>query len=427
MISRHLLLLVMLLAASAAAFNKSLRQPEPSSFSAPSLQRDHRPATFHSGFVSPRHNIAVHAASLVELGDGRLRAFWFAGSREGASDVEIRSAVFDPAQGAWGAESVVTDRSQTQQSLLRYIKKLGNPVAHRAADGTVWLFYVTVSVGGWAGSSIAAMTSLDDGASWGSARRLITSPFLNISTLVKGAPFNYADGAIGIPIYHEFIGKFSELLRISPGGSVLDKQRLTSGRQAIQPVLLVRDASKATVLMRHIGSNLKRVMMAMSTTDRSRHWDAAHRTTLPNPDAAVAGVVMPDGRLLAVVNANALNREELSLAVSADKGATWDVIYRLEDQRGQSSGPQRYAKRAAQLARQTGGMADAAAYGASSRQAKCFGETCDFEFSYPYLIRAKDGTYHLLYTWNRSYIKHVHFVQAWLEQQMKGARRASPH
>ena len=181
-------------------------------------------------FASAQQNIHTHAASLVELGDGRIRAFWFSGSREGAQDVEIRSAVFDPAKNLWGAEHSVADRAGTQRALLRYVKKLGNPVALRAADGTLWLFYVTVSLGGWAGSSITAITSKDDGATWSPARRLITSPFINISTLVKGTPFFYSDGSMGLPVYHEFIGKFGELLRIASDGEIIDKQRLSSGK-----------------------------------------------------------------------------------------------------------------------------------------------------------------------------------------------------
>ena len=42
----------------------------------------------------------------------------------------------------------------------------------------------------------------------------MTSPFVNVSTLVRSNPFRYADGSIGLPAYHEFIGKFAELIRI---------------------------------------------------------------------------------------------------------------------------------------------------------------------------------------------------------------------
>jgi len=38
---------------------------------------------FNAQFVSGAPGQAVHAASLVELNDGRLQAVWFSGSREG--------------------------------------------------------------------------------------------------------------------------------------------------------------------------------------------------------------------------------------------------------------------------------------------------------------------------------------------------------
>jgi predicted neuraminidase len=41
-----------------------------------------------------------------------------------------------------------------------------------------------------------------------------------------------------------------------------------------------------------------------------------------------------------------------------------------------------------------------------------------FEFSYPSLIRTKRGDFHLIYTWNRAFLKHVEFNQAWLNQHL---------
>jgi len=42
----------------------------------------------------------------------------------------------------------------TTRALRRHVAKLGNPAAIRTADGTLWLFYVTASVGGWGGSTV---------------------------------------------------------------------------------------------------------------------------------------------------------------------------------------------------------------------------------------------------------------------------------
>ena len=36
-------------------------------------------------------------------------------------------------------------------------------------------------------------------------------------------------------------------------------------------------------------------------------------------------------------------------------------------------------------------------------------------FSYPFMIEASDGIFHVLYSWNRERIRHVRFNRAWLE------------
>ena len=416
-------LLGLTLIAFVAAFGKALNRPPAAAFEPPAgaVSTDGE-ARLRMGFVSAQGGPHRHAPSLVELRDGRLRAFWFSGSREGAPDVEIRSAVFDPRSGSWSAETKVIDRATTQRSLLRYVKKLGNPVAERAADGTLTLYYVTVSLGGWAGSSITTMRSSDDGASWSAPRRLITSPFLNISTLVKGTPFHYADGTIGLPVYHEFIGKFGELLRLDAAGTVLDKQRLSHGRAALQPVVLVRDGERAQVLMRHGDGGPNRVI-GSTTDDAGRHWAPPANMTLANPNAAVTGVALPGGALLAVLNDIESDRDALTLVASTDGGSTWRTLHTLEDQRALRAQPldaAAYAARVEALASETErGLKDAGAFAKSSSAHLCVGQRCSFEFSYPYLILTQRGDVQLVYTWNRSFIKHVEFSHAWLAWRLK--------
>jgi predicted neuraminidase len=429
--ARHALVFCIVLIAFGAAFYKVAHHSVaalfqmPASFKNDGVQKSGGSQTrnaepdIRTHFVSTQQNISTHAASLVELSDGRIRAFWFAGSREGAQDVEIRSAVFDPAKNIWGPEQSIANREGTQRALLRYVKKLGNPVAQRASDGTLWLFYVTVSLGGWAGSSITAITSNDDGASWSRARRLITSPFINISTLIKATPFLYSDGTMGLPVYHEFIGKFGELLRLSGTGEIIDKQRLSSGKSTLQPVMLIKNPQQAIVLMRRSGSSPARVI-ATATNDAGQHWSLPAKTALANPDAAISGVVLPDGRILVVLNNIEAGRDVLSLVVSADGGATWKTVYQLEDQRGQPLEPAHYIQAAGELAKATdANITDATGYAKSAQRNKCVAQICAFEFSYPYLIQTHNSDFHLVYTWNRSFIKHVQFKSAWLDQRMK--------
>ena len=416
---------LLLIAVAAGGYRVSL-SPRPAAFAEPPKPQvasasDHEDAPhFAATFASSRLHKSVHAGSLVELRDGRVRAVWFSGTREGAPDVEIRSAVFNPDEGRWSAEQIITDRSSTQRALWRRIKKLGNPVIGRAADGALKLFYVSVSQGGWSGSAINVMSSGDDGATWGAPRRLITSPFINVSTLVKGAPYLYADGTLGLPVYHELFAKFGELIRISSADKVIAKHRVSvAGDGGLQPVLLIESARRASVLMRYAGDAPRRVLMATSK-DRGRHWSASTKTELANPNAAVSALVLPDGSWLAALNNQERGRHALSLHHSNDRGRTWKKIYQLESQRAERNVDE--ATFAALVARQInetgiahGSVADAQV--TSIKQAVCRKHECRFRFSYPYLIQTRGGDFHLVYTYNRAFIKHVVFNSAWLRQR----------
>ena len=91
---------------------------------------------------------AVHAGTITQLHDGRLLAAWFAGTREGASDVEIVMSSLAPGDSDWSIPTSIATREQTAEELNRYIAKLGNPILFADSRGRVWLFYVTVSMGG---------------------------------------------------------------------------------------------------------------------------------------------------------------------------------------------------------------------------------------------------------------------------------------
>lgn len=428
-----IILLALILSAFGLAFYKAAGFPSASSFqtSLPAVAVSATPR-FETHFASSKLFTQVHASSAIELKDGRIRAFWFSGSREGAKDVAIHSSVFDPVQMRWGKEEVTMTREQTQHALHRYVAKLGNPVVGRAADGSLRMFYVTVSLGGWAGSSITTMTSNDEGATWSELRRLVTSPFINISTLVKGAPFLYSDGTMGVPVYHEFISKFGEMLRLDINGAVLDKQRLAAGGQGtLQPVMLMQNAQTAKVLMRYAGTAEPHRVVTVSTQDAGQHWSPPEKSTLRNPDAAVTGVTLPDGRLLAVLNDLEHGREALSLMISADGGGTWREVQRLEDQPAASAQADEahFISNAQSLVQQsdvaTGEhLAD---YVESAKRTACNEGKCRYEFSYPYLIQTQGGDFHLVYTWNRTFIKHLWFNQAWLDQHLEKSAHDALH
>ncbi len=144
--------------------------PEPATFMVkdnsspnhPQLASEPSPL-FKSDFASQSSSKEVHSASAIELADNHIMAFWYGGKREGHKNVAIYKNIWNSTIQQWGKESAFITRASTQKGTFRYIRKLGNPVVTRMADNSIWLFYVTVSIGGWAGSSINLVKSTDEG------------------------------------------------------------------------------------------------------------------------------------------------------------------------------------------------------------------------------------------------------------------------
>jgi len=321
---------------------------------------------------------SVHAASLIALKDGAVRAFWFAGSREGAPDVVINTSVFDTQASRWSAPTVVVDRVSAEKGLSRYIAKLGNPVPARMADGRMQLFFVTVSIGGWAGSSISSMISDDEGLTWSRPARLISSPLINLSTLVKSPAISFVDGRLGLPAYHEWIGRFGEFLRID-AGQVIDKRRMSSGRDAIQPVVFTNDPQEAEAFFRQTRPSSKpKQIPASETKNAGQSWTATKDLEIPNPNSALAALTLVNGTRLMVLNNIESARYRLVMVMQEPSSPQWRVVQVLEDDESLLNNQHR-------------------------------------EFSYPYLISANGEDAHLTYTWNRTKIKHVYFPAAWFK------------
>ena len=363
----------------------------------------------------------VHAASIAALPDGRLFSVWFGGEREGSTDVMIFGAYRAPDALAWGAQRVIASPAQTSADVGMLVRKMGNPVAFMTPRGELWVIYVSVTMGGWATSHLNLMRSPDLGQTWLPATRLVVSPFLNLSTLVKGGPVFFDNGEIGVPVYHELAGKFAELLVLSDQGDVRRKLRMDHGHRTLQPVVLVEDELRAVALMRDGAENPPRAWHS-ETTDGGRSWSRPQLTDLPNPNSALAALRLDDGRLIAVANDTEDERLRLSLLASDDGGLHWRVIHRFEDrhaQLGQPLGVDAFRPILAGDLDALGPGPAAADVAANAEQALCRqGDSCAWQYDYPYLIRTADGEFHLVYTWNRSFVRHLSFNAAWLEGKL---------
>jgi predicted neuraminidase len=336
----------------------------------------------------------VHCPSLCEVSPGSLVCAWYAGTREGAKDVGVwlsdlgpttatTPAVDSPvtasaspgAVNAWSVPRVILDREIATRELDRYIRKVGNALLFTDAEQRLWLIYVSIAVGGWSGSSLNARCSLDRGVTWQPSHRLSLSPCFNISELVRAAPIRLASGEIGLPIYHEFVGQFPEMLWLRPSGNQLaaTKTRMAGGHSFIQPVIVPMGPKHAIAYLRNLTPD--RCIGYQETQDAGRTWTTPRSLSLPNPNSSMAAVRLSNGSVLMAFNDSKDNREDMTLAVSPDGIHDWKRIMTLDRV------PQEF-------------------------------------FAYPYLIRSSDGMIHLVYSWKMRKVRHVAFNEAWAMRQL---------
>lgn len=304
---------------------------------------------------------SAHASSMASLPDGHLLVAWFAGSREGASDVAIRMALLR--DGRVESEWESLDRLQLQSMVHRSVRKLGNPVLWVAPDGELHMFVVSVSVGGWSGSAVNHLRSADGGRSWLSARRLVLSPFLDLGTLVRTPPVARPDGSLVLPAYHEFIRKHGMAVELSPEGTVRGVARIPGPGALLQPAVAATSEGTALALLRSGDRSAPRIF-ASASSDGGRTWQDAQPTELANPDSAVALLRLRDGRLLLAANPVSGGRHELALFLGDPALPEWRRVRTVER-----------------------------------------GDAATDEFSYPALCQQPDGTVWLSYTEHRRGIR----------------------
>jgi len=282
----------------------------------------------------PDGALAAHASALVALpaSDPRsVLAFWFAGDRESAPNVQIAMAEMDRASDLWSPARRVVDRWAVADVLGFGLRRLGNPVAWLDGQGRVHLFVVATGAGGWAAGRIVHLRQRPGAPGapleWEPLRMLQLSWLWNISYLVRTAPMPLQDGGMVLPVYFELARKFPVGLRFDADGELLDMVPMGTGPHALQPALLPLDAQQWRALMRD-SSPAGRIRVA-GTQDGGRSWQALGDLPLDNPNASVATLSV-GGQHLLVYNPLAQGRHKIRLAGSTD-GLQWQTLHELED------------------------------------------------------------------------------------------------
>ena len=282
----------------------------------------------------PEGSSAAHASSLLAMPPDHpaaLTVFWFSGERESGPLVQIAASQLDRATGQWSAPHFVVNRHSMGDLVGHGVRRLGNPVAWRDAQGRIHLFVVATGWGGWAASRIlhvrqsSASQTLPE-LSFEPVGTLPLSWLWNTSYLVRNAPLPLADGGMVLPVHFELGIKVAAALRFDADGTFKGMVRLSQRKYLLQPTLLPRTTDHWLALMRDERPQGK--VLAAQTLDGGLHWSDLPDLSLDNPDAAVAGMALSPGDMLLAHNASASGRDQLALSHSPD-GLHWTLLHTL--------------------------------------------------------------------------------------------------
>jgi len=295
-----------------------------------------------------------HAGTMVDTPSG-LVAAWFGERQE--RDPSVGIWVSRHLTGVWGHPREVANGVQADGSRL----PTWNPVLFRSASGALMLFYkVGPDPQHWWGMM---MTSRDDGATWTTPRRLPAG----VLGPIKNKPVQLKDGDILSPSSTESNGWHVHFERSADDGETwtVGDDVPAHSIDAIQPSLL----PKRNGIVEAVGRTRQGTLFWTQSADAGHHWLPLRLLDVANPNAGIDAVSLKDGRFLLVYNPTQPGpqwwdgRGILAVAIS-DDGMHWKRVLTLENKPGQ-------------------------------------------EYSYPAVIQSRDGLIHVLYTWQRTHMRHV--------------------
>jgi predicted neuraminidase len=276
----------------------------------------------------PADTPSAHASNLLAMPPGHacaVLAFWFAGTRESAPDVQLASACFERASQQWSAAKFIVNRHDFSEQLGYGLRRLGNPVAWLDAQGKVHLYVVTTGLGGWAAARILHLQQMDGGKefsslSFGQPRVLPLSWLWNTSFLVRGAPLPLEDGGMVLPVYFELGIKFPAALRFDAQGNFLGLTRISTHKSILQPTLMAMNATHWLALMRD--NRIDGHIAVAQTGDGGQTWRDLRDLTLSNPDASIFAMPLGPWHFALAHNSSKQTRQVLDLSESGN-GIDW--------------------------------------------------------------------------------------------------------
>jgi len=323
---------------------------------------------FTSSNVSAEATAPVqHGSSIIELDDGSLLVSWYAGRDAAARDTRILLRRSTTGGANWEPTQTIVVPGECAAESWFSNKSVGNTVLFQDTQNVVWLFYGAVQFGGWSGAHTDYKISRDRGRTWSESHRLTDK----LGDLPRSKPVEIDSDDIFLPLSHSALRKYCGGMRLKTSDGKITKKVLwpIAGKEYSHPTFVALDSNRILALLRarRRDGKIQSAFFDMSNNT----WSKPRVTNLLNPNSAIDAIRFDGGRVLLAYNDNANYRNPLSIAIS-DDGINFRKLRDIENEPGQ-------------------------------------------EFFYPSLIRARDGTFYLTYTWHYcSIIKCVHFDAQWL-------------
>jgi predicted neuraminidase len=349
---------------------------------------------------------ASHAGAICELANGELLAAWYAGSRESAPDSVILGSRLPVGAKEWQPVTVWVDVAQ---------RAAGNPRLFVGPDGAVWLI-APVNYGHWCdgGTRLFLKRSYDLGQTWTDleifrARRRI---------LGKNKPLFVAPDTWILPMEYEGIGDICFMRSTNQGKTwqVIDVPR--AGAYLDQPTVVQLGSGELLAYNR----SWEGLVYATRSQDLGLTWSVPAPTTLLNPNSGIDMLRMKSGKLVLAYNPVALGPQgNLITARSRNEGIATRFDHRDLQKAGDLELGRMIDKKQIDIEVYPNGLPT---WG--PRTPLCLavshdeGETWEDritleneqgEFSYPSIIQGSDSAIHIIYTHQRTRMKHVHLEE----------------
>lgn len=330
-------------------------------FSCSSLQTNPKAITITQNYIAEKPvTAASHASTLVETEPNVLLAAWFGGKHEGATDVSIYISSYK--EKKWSAPKKIIEPLIKDGDTL----PCWNPVLFKSKAQNLYLFYkVGKNPREWFGAMIV---SKDNGNTWSQAKYLpkgILGP-------IRNKPIEITPGVILCGSSTEsiddnkwrvFIETYTESTDSWTITDINDKKNF----DIIQPTFLVHSDREIQILSRSRHNKL----IASWSEDNGKTWQKTDSINVVNSNSGIDALTLSHKSFLLVNNPLKMGKDWFNgrnvLDVEySNNGVNWKKLFDLENQK-------------------------------------------EGEFSYPAIIQTSDKKIHILYTYNRKFIKHTTF------------------